>query len=105
MRVVSAWPVWLIGVLLLVAAGFAATFVPRWRAGARDRAVAWSGARAAIDVATISRDAAAGRVVEADELLARAEAITAGRGGENAAREAARCAREADRLWREAAGA
>ena len=102
---VWAWLGWLTGALLLVAAGFAAAFVPRWRADARDRAVAWSDARAAIDVATVSRDAASGRLAEADELLARAEAIAAGRGGADAAREAARCARLADRLWREAAGA
>jgi len=103
--VVWTWLVWLIGALLLVAAGFAAAFVPRWLAGARAGAVAWSGARAAIDVATVSRDAASGRLAEADELLAQAEAIAAGPGGEDAAREAARCAHEADRLWREAAGA
>ncbi|WP_344616217.1 DUF6403 family protein, partial [Dactylosporangium salmoneum] len=85
----SAWPVWVVGGLLIVVAGFAAAFVPRWRAGARERAVAWSGARAAIGVASVSRDAAPRRLAEAEQLLARAGAIAAGRGGEAAAREAA----------------
>ncbi|GAA0726545.1 hypothetical protein Drose_12025 [Dactylosporangium roseum] len=101
----SSWPVWLIGSILVVAAGFAAAFVPRRHARARDRRIAWSGARAAIDVATVSRDAAGTRVAEAEELLARAEAIAAGRGGRAAARTATGYARAADRLWRAAAGA
>jgi hypothetical protein len=97
--------VWVVGVVLLAGAGFAAAYLPRTRAAARERAVAWSDARAAIAVAGVSRDAARERVAAAEELLGRAEAIAAGRGGAGAAREAARCARAADRLWQEAGGA
>jgi len=89
------------GCVAVAAAGFAAAFVPRRRAGGYTRRAAWSGARATIDVASISRDAAPTRVVEAEELLARAEAIAAARGGR--ARAAAGYAKRADALWRAAA--
>ncbi|WP_433061897.1 DUF6403 family protein [Dactylosporangium sp. CS-033363] len=92
---------WVIGAAVLAGAGFAAAYVPRVRAAARARALAWADARTAIDVAVVSRDAADRDVQEADELFARAESIAAGRGGIEAAHEAARCAREADRLWQE----
>ncbi|WP_229706208.1 DUF6403 family protein [Micromonospora sonchi] len=43
--------------------------------------MAWSTARAAIDSATVSRDATRARVPEAERLLARAEFLAAERGG------------------------
>ncbi|MFI1194265.1 DUF6403 family protein [Micromonospora sp. NPDC020750] len=94
-------PIWLAGGLLLVGAGFATTVLPRWRAREQARRTAWSTARAQIDSAAVSRDAAGTRVPEAEQLLARAELIAAGRGGPAAARTAAEHARQADRLWRE----
>jgi hypothetical protein len=98
------WLTWLIGGLTLLAAGFAATLVPRWRAHEQGRRVAWSTARAAIDRAAVSRDAAPVRVVEAEQLLARAELIAGDRGGQRAARAAAGYAQRADRLWRAVTG-
>jgi hypothetical protein len=95
--------VWVVGVALLVAAGFAATFVPRARSRDRGRRTAWSAARAAIDSAAISRDAVLRDVPAAAELFTRAELLAAGGGGTAAAREAADCAERADRMWREAA--
>ncbi|MFI7546925.1 DUF6403 family protein [Actinoplanes sp. NPDC049599] len=99
----SSWPIWVVGVGLLVGAGFAAVAVPRWRAGELHRRTAWSAARAAIGTAAVSRDACPVPVAEADQLLARAELIAAGRGGHAAARTAAGYARRADDLWRAAA--
>ena len=96
------WLIWLIGIVLVFLAGFGAVLLPRRRADAADRRTAWSAARAAIDTAAVSRDAAAGRVAEADQLLARAESLAADRGGRAAAETAADCARRADRLWRSA---
>ncbi|WDZ83534.1 DUF6403 family protein [Micromonospora cathayae] len=93
--------IWVGGGVLLVAAGFVTTLTPRWRARQRERRTAWSGARAAIDSATVSRDAAVRPVPEAERLLTRAELIAAGRGGSDAARTAAEHAARADRLWRE----
>ncbi|MEU9510112.1 DUF6403 family protein [Micromonospora sp. NPDC048170] len=92
--------IWLVGVVLLVGAGLATTLLPRRRERVQERQTAWSTARVAIDSATVSRDAAATRVPEAEQLLARAELIAAGRGGVSAARTAAEHATEADRLWR-----
>lgn len=94
---------WVVGVVVLVAAGFVVTYVPRARARGVRRRTAWSAARAAIDSACVSRDAAP-EVPEADELLARAELLAAHRGGVAAAAEAADCAARADRRYREAAG-
>ena len=94
--------IWLIGIALAFAAGFATVLVPRRRASALDRRTAWSAARAAIDTAAVSRDAAPARVAEAEQLLARAESIAAGHGGRAAADQAADCAQRADRLWRAA---
>ncbi|MEU8236029.1 DUF6403 family protein [Actinoplanes sp. NPDC048967] len=99
----SSWPIWTVGVVLLIGAGFAAVAVPRLRAGELHRRTEWSTARAAIDTATVSRDACPVPVAEAEQLLSRAELIAAGRGGRAAARTAAECARRADTLWREAA--
>lgn len=95
------WLIWVSGGVLLVGAGFATALLPRWRAGEQERRVAWSAARAAIDSAAVSRDAATTRVPEAERLLARAELIAARRGGRAAARSAAEHAGRADRLWRE----
>jgi hypothetical protein len=72
------------------------------RSAALQRRTAWSGARAAIGTAAVSRDACPVPVAEADELLHRAELILAGRGGSAAAGTAAEYARQADRLWRAA---
>jgi hypothetical protein len=94
---------WVVGVVLLVAAGFVVTYLPRVRTRHLDRRTAWSAARAAIDSATISRDAASD-VPKADELLTRAELLAAQRGGVAAAEEAADCATKAGRLYQEAAG-
>ncbi|ASW55573.1 DUF6403 family protein [Plantactinospora sp. KBS50] len=91
---------WLVGAVLLVAAGFLAVLLPRLRVRDGDRRVAWSGARAAIESATVSRDAAGAPLPEADRLLARAELLAAARGGADAARTAAGYARRADELWR-----
>jgi hypothetical protein len=99
-----SWLPWVLGVVLLAAAGFLAAYLPRLRArGLRDR-TALAGARAALDSAAISRDAAPRPVAAADELFARAELLVAGRPGVTAAEEAAELAERADRLWREAAG-
>ncbi|MFF5181600.1 DUF6403 family protein [Micromonospora sp. NPDC000316] len=92
--------VWLVGGVLLVGAGLATTVVPARRARDRKRQTAWSAARAAIDSAAVSRDAATSPVPAAEQLLARAELIAAGRGGVSAARTAEQHAQQADRLWR-----
>lgn len=98
------WLSWLTGGVLLLVAGFATALLPRWRTSERRRRTAWSRARAAIDSATVSRDAAPARVAEAEQLLTRAELIAADHGGDTAARTATEYARQADRMWREAAG-
>jgi len=98
-----SWVIWLAGALLLVGAGFATAYVPRRRAADLRARVAWSTARAAIDSATISRDACRADLPEADDLLHRAESLASASGGADAADEAAECARRADRLWRAAA--
>ena len=100
----SSWPIWTVGAVLLVGAGFAAVAVPRLRAGRLHRRVAWSAARAAIGTAAVSRDACPVPVAEADQLLSRAELIAAHRGGRAAAQSAAEYARRADDLWRAARG-
>ncbi|MBO4163291.1 DUF6403 family protein [Micromonospora antibiotica] len=89
---------WLAGAVLLVAAGVVTTLLPHRRARSEQRRTAWSVARAAIDSAAVSRDAAPDRVPEAERLLTRAESLA--RGGVDAARAAAEHARQADRLWR-----
>ncbi|WP_328343975.1 DUF6403 family protein [Micromonospora sp. NBC_00421] len=91
---------WLVGAVLLVGAGIATTLLPRRRVRAEQRRTAWSAARAAIDSAAVSRDAAPVPVPEAERLFARAESLAGGRGGTDAARAAAEHARRADRLWR-----
>ena len=100
----SSWLIWVVAGVVILAAGFGVAMVPRLRARASDREVAWSTARAAIESATVSRDACADRPVAAEEALARAEAIVANGGGARAARTATAQARRADRLWRAAAG-
>jgi hypothetical protein len=96
--------VWVVGVVVLVVAGFWVAFVPARRVRGVSVRSAWSVARAAIGSAVVSRDACGCEVVEAEELLARAELLVAARGGVVAAAEAADCAARADRLWRAAAG-
>ncbi|WP_229068894.1 DUF6403 family protein [Actinoplanes sp. DH11] len=94
------WWVWVLGVLVIVAAGFAATAVPRLRSARLRRRMAWSAARAAIDIASVSRDASQSRVIEAERLLDQAVNLAAHRGGHRAAEQAERLAGHADRLWR-----
>ncbi len=100
----ASWLIWLIGCVMLAAAGFATAALPRLRARAYTRRAAWASARSAIDTATVSRDAAADRVVEAEQLLARAQALAAAGGGRAAARTATGYARQADQLWRAVSG-
>jgi hypothetical protein len=97
-----SWLAWVLGVALLAAAGFGVTYLPRARARNLERRTAWSAARAAIDSATVSRDAAPHDVASADDLLARAKSLVSTQGGVAAAEEATDCATRADRLWREA---
>ncbi|MFG2060918.1 DUF6403 family protein [Micromonospora sp. NPDC048871] len=92
--------IWSVGGVLLLTAGIATTLLPRLRHRTRATRVAWSRARAAIDSATVSRDATVVRLPEADRLLARAELLAAERGGTAAAEAATEHARQADRLWR-----
>jgi hypothetical protein len=99
-----SWLVWVVGVLVLVAVGFAAAYLPRTRARATSGRTAWSAAHAAIDSATVSRDAAPQALPQADELLTRAELLAASGHGIAAAEEAADCAGRADRLYRDAYG-
>ncbi|MBO0871520.1 MAG: hypothetical protein J2P15_23460 [Micromonosporaceae bacterium] len=103
-RPVAAWTFWLIGSVVLVGAGFGSAYLPRLRSRQYARQAAWSAAQAAIESASVSRDAAPGPLVEAEQLLARAESIAATRGGTAAARTAAGYAEQADRLWRAATG-
>lgn len=98
------WPIWLAGIVVLVAAGVVATFVPQARRRRQRRDEAWAAARSAIEAATIRRDACVVTVPEADDLLARAEAIAAEGGGADLAERAERDARRAGKLWREAVG-
>src|SRR5690349_6363854 len=97
------WLVWVLGAAVIAAAGFGVVAVPWWRDRDLRRRTAWSAARAAIDSAAVSRDAAAAPLLEAEQLLTRAETIAAGHGGERAARSAEDHARRADALWRAAA--
>jgi hypothetical protein len=99
------WYVWPIGVVILGVAGFVTTLLPRRRARAATSRTAWSAARAAIETAGVSRDAAPVSVPEAEHLLMRAELLAAQHGGADAASSATGYARQADRLWRTAAGA
>jgi hypothetical protein len=99
-----SWLVWLGGGGVLLVAGFAAAVLPRHRARQQDRRISWSTARAAIGAASVSRAAAPRPVPEAEQLLARAQALAADRGGRTAARTAAGYARRADQLWQAATG-
>jgi uncharacterized protein DUF6403 len=99
-----SWVIWLVGIVVLVGAGFAVTFVPQARRQRERGDEAWAAARSAIETAAIRRDACAAAVPEADDLLARAEAIAAEGGGSGAAQRAEADARRAGRLWREAGG-
>jgi hypothetical protein len=95
---------WVVGVVLLVAAGFVVTYVPRARARDLRRRTAWSAAHAAIDSATVSRDGVTRDLPVANELLTRAQLLAAHHGGLAAAQEAADCAAKADRIYQEAGG-
>ena len=96
--------VWGVGAALVVLAGAATVAVPWWRDRALRRRVAWSAARAAIDSAAVSRDAASGRDDEAEQLLARAETIAARHGGVQAAETAREYAARADARWQAVTG-
>ncbi len=100
-----SWLIWLIGLVLLLLAGFGAALLSGRRVGDLRRRTTWSSAHAAIASATVSRDACRESLPEAEQLLARAELLAADRGGADAARMAARSAERADRLWREAGDA
>ena len=91
---------WAAGAVLLVLAGFAAVWVPHRRTVAERRRVAWVTAHAAIETASVSRDASPARLGEAEDLLSKAEQIAAHRGGPSAAESATELARRADQLWR-----
>jgi hypothetical protein len=97
-----AWFLWPVGAVLLGLAGFVTSLLPKRRARALESRTAWSAAQAAIESAGVSRDAAAVPIPEAEQLLLRAELLTARHGGPSAAGEAADCARRADELWRAA---
>lgn len=94
------WLIWVIGVLVLVVAGFGAAYLSRRRVRHLYVGSAWATARSAIESAGVSRDAARGDHPEADALLARAELIAADHGGARAADEVAELAERADLLWR-----
>lgn len=96
------WVVWVLAAVVVAVAGFGAVAVPRWRERDVRRRTAWSAARAAIDSAAVSRDAAKDPQPEAEQLLTQAETIAAGHGGARAARTAEEHARRADALWRAA---
>lgn len=98
------WLPWVLGVVVLAAAGFGAAYLPRQRAGDRQQRTAWAAARAALDSAAISRDATQHDLAAANDLYARAELLIAGQGGVAAAEEATDCAERADRMWQEATG-
>ncbi|MFV2019953.1 DUF6403 family protein [Micromonospora sp. LOL_023] len=57
-----------------------------------------------MDAASVSRDAAPRPVAEAEQLLTRAQALAADRGGRAAARSATEYARRADQLWQASTG-
>ncbi|MEA5361067.1 DUF6403 family protein [Amycolatopsis sp., V23-08] len=97
------WLVWVLGVVVIAAAGFGVVAVPRWRERDLRTRTAWSAARAAIDSAAVSRDAATAPLPEAEQLLARAETIAAAHGGPRAAETARDHAVRADALWQAAA--
>jgi hypothetical protein len=97
------WLVWVLGAVVIAATGFGVVALPRLRELDLRRRTAWSAARAAIDSASVSRDAAAAPLPEAEQLLTRAEALAGAHGGERAAQAAEEHARRADALWRAAA--
>lgn len=95
-----SWLIWPIGVVVLVAAGFLATYLVHHRSAAQDREIAWSEAHSAMAVAAVSRDAAPAVEHQAEQLFHQAELIVGRQGGVRAARRAAGLADRADRLWR-----
>jgi hypothetical protein len=97
------WLVWVVGAVVVAAAGGGVVALPWLRDRDLRRRTAWSAARAAIDSAAVSRDAASAPQPEAEQLLTRAETIAAAHGGPRAARAAQDHARRADALWQAAA--
>ncbi|WIX99679.1 DUF6403 family protein [Amycolatopsis mongoliensis] len=97
------WVVWVIAAVVIAVGGFGVVAVPWWRGRELRRRTAWSAARAAIENAAVSRDAAAAPQPEAEQLLTRAETIAAAHGGARAAQAAEEHARRADAIWRAAA--
>jgi hypothetical protein len=97
------WWVWVAAAVVLVGAGYAVVALPRLRERKTRLRTAWAAARAALERAAISRDAASGEHPEAEQLLARATALAAEGGGPGAAETVREQARHADKLWQEAA--
>ena len=95
-----SWLIWVIGVPLLLLAGFATSYVGRRRARMLHQRSAWAAADAALAAARISRDASEDTIGAADDLLTRAELIAADGGGPDDARIAEELAARADLLWR-----
>lgn len=95
------WKGWLVGIVILVAAGFLLEYQRRRRPARTSRAEAESLAAAAISAAQISKDAAPQPDEEAAELLRRAELLLADSTGPQAARTATELARQADQRWRQ----
>lgn len=96
------WVVWVVAAVVVAVAGAGVVAVPRLRDRDLRRRTAWSAARAAIDSAAVSRDAATTSQPEAEQLLARAETLAAAHGGPRAAESAHDHAVRADALWRAA---
>ncbi|MBE7161972.1 MAG: hypothetical protein INR72_12065 [Williamsia herbipolensis] len=93
------WWVWAIALVVLVGAGLGLGWT-RTRRPAQERThTAWADARAALESARISRDAA-DPLPEAERLLDRAEVLASHRGGRRAATTVQRLASDADRLFR-----
>ncbi|WP_020665094.1 DUF6403 family protein [Amycolatopsis benzoatilytica] len=97
------WWIWVLAAAVLMAAGYAVVALPRQRERKAQLRTAWAAAHAALERASISRDAAPGEHLEAEQLLARATALAAEAGGPRAAQTVREQARRADRLWQEAA--
>lgn len=97
------WLVWVLAAVVLAAAGYAVVALPRRRERRAQLRTAWTAAHAALERASISRDAVSGELPEAEQLLARATALAAEGGGAHAAEAVREQARRADKLWQEAA--
>lgn len=98
------WPIWLVGVVVLVVAGVASVVMVRNRVRRSGRDDAFAGARAALAAAEVSRDACPRQVPAAEALYQQAVLIVAGSRGAAAADRAAELAGQADRLWQRKGG-